>query len=283
VDRPSRPDDPAWTRKQVEIDLDIAQPARVDDYLSGGDDHFTVDRKVVEHIAAAMPGGVEEARDNVREAHAFWVRAVRYLTAEAGLRQFLSVGTRLPSGATYHDVAQAIAPETRFVYLVMEPTALALAHELQGTPEGAVAFLSANLNDLDEILRQAATTLDLTQRVGLLFPGSLPFVRDADTARRIVTRLLAGVPGGSYVALTHNASDIRAEELAEANRRVAQLAAQGKIPRVVLRSRDEVLHLLDGLTLVEPRLLPMDLWRPDEPASPNGRHPAMYAVVARKS
>lgn len=282
TDVSSPADRPAWRPKQVAIDIDVAQPARVDAYLNGGDDHFRVDRTAAEYVAAAMPGGLEESRRHFRGARAFWARSLPYLTAEAGLRQFLSIGTRLPSGHHYHHVAQAVAPEVRFVYVVLEPTVLARAHELEGSPDGAVAFINADLGDVDEVLRQAAATLDLTQPLGLMFPGSLPFVRQTDTACRIVAKLVAGIASGSYVALTHNASDIRADELAEANRRVQQLADENRIPRVVLRSREELLRLVAGLTVVEPGLVPLDLWRPREPASVDGPRIPMYAVVARK-
>jgi S-adenosyl methyltransferase len=270
-----------WKPSQVDIHIDVAQPARVDAYLSGGDDYFKIDLTVVEYVAAAMPRGLEEFRHHLVGAREFWDRALHYLTAEAGLRQFLSIGTRLPGFHDHHHVAQSIAPEVRFVYLVLEPTVLARAHELESTPEGAVAFLNLDLSDLDEVLWQAAATLDLRAPVGLLFPGSLPFVCDPHAACRIVTGLVQGIAGGSYVALTHNASDIRADELAEANRRVQEMADRGRIPRVVLRSHEEILRLVAGLVPTEPGLVPVDRWRAAEPAG-DGRPVPMYAVVGRK-
>lgn len=249
-----------WTPEQVEIDIGVAQPARVDDYLNGGTDNFGVDRETIRRMTATLPGGAESARATARAARAFWVRVVRYLTAEAGMRQFLSMGTRIPSADNFHQVAQAIAPSCRFVYMAIDPTALARAHELRGASEGVVTVINAELRDPRKILRQAGATLDLEQPVALLFPAVLPFIARHRTARRLVAALTDGVAAGSHVAISHHANDIRAEELAAANREIERMVAEGKMPQVVLRSRDEVAGLFEGLELVEPGLVPLDLW-----------------------
>lgn len=249
-----------WSPEQVEIDIEVAQPARVDDYLNGGKDNFGVDRETIRRMTAMLPGGAESARATARAARAFWVRVVRYLTAEAGMRQFLSMGTRIPNADNFHQVAQAIDPSCRFVYMAIDPTALARAHELRGPNEGTVAFINAELRDARKILRHAGATLDLEQPVALLFPAVLPFIPRYRTAHRLVRSLTDGVPAGSYVAISHHANDIRAEELAAANREIERMVAEGKMPRVVSRSRDEVAGFFERLHLVEPGLVPLDCW-----------------------
>lgn len=274
-----------WVPEQVEIDIGVAQPARVDDYLSGGDDNFAVDREAADQMVAALPGGIEAAKATTRAARRFWMRVLHHLAADLGLRQFLSIGTRVPSKDNFHEVAQAAAPTTRFVYLVVDPTVLARAHDLRGTPEGAIAHIRAPLRDPAEILHQAGETLDLTQPVAVLFPASLPFVRRAETAHRIVSGLLAGIVPGSYMAISHHGSDIRVDELAEANRRLAQMAQEGKVLGTMPRSYAEVLAFFDGLELLPPGVVTLERWYPstdDDVGEPNGVVVPAYGGVARK-
>jgi S-adenosyl methyltransferase len=169
------------------------------------------------------------------------------------------------------------------VYLVLEPIMLAHAHDLvAGAPEGTVAYIQARLSDPDEILRQAAKTLDLTQPVAVVFPASLPFVRRDATAQRIVGRMMAGVAPGSFLAITHHASDIRTEELDKAYRRLRELAAEGKSLEVKPRNHDEVAAFFDGLDLLEPGVVSMERWRAPDGEPPDPRPGAFYGAVGRK-
>jgi hypothetical protein len=275
---------PDWRPGSDNIDITVAYPARMDDYLVGGDDNFTVDREVSQRLAGYMPGGASEARATVAAARAFWHRVVSYLAADAGIRQFLSLGARVPGQFTFHEVAQAIAPATRFVYLVIDPVVLARAHDLRrGTADGTVTYISAKLRDTEQVLLQARATLDLAQPVALLFPATLPYVRRSETAHRIVTQLSEALAPGSYLAISHHASDIRAHELAGAFRFRDQLAEEGKALGMVRRSHAEVCEFFAGLELVDPGVVPLATWRTTEggEAPPDVVVPA-HGGVARK-
>jgi hypothetical protein len=283
IDQPSQPADHPWNAHEVEIDLDVAPPVRVAAYMDGSDAHFAVDREVAEQLFASVPGGIDGFRTVGRAAQAFLGRVVHHLIADAGIRQFLVTGRKLSGEPNVHDIAQAIAPESRVVYVVLDPVMLAYAHTLRhSTPEGATAYIQAQLRDTEEILRQAAATLDLSQPVAMLFPANLAFVRTADTAYGIVKHLMAGVPAGSYLMLTHHASDILVEEHVEMYRCIERLAAEGKTWGVAPRSRAEVARFFDGLELLEPGVVPMCEWRvPDADRLPAGSGGATYGAVGR--
>lgn len=282
TDRPSPPDEQAW-KPEVEINLDVAPPTRVAAYVDGSDAHFAIDREVAEEMFATVPGGIEGFRAVGRAAQAFLERAVEHLTAEAGIRQFLVTGCKLSEELNVHEMAQKIAPESRAVYLVLDPVMLAYAHKLRrSSPEGATAYIQAKMRDTEGILRQAAATLDLSQPVAVVFPASLPFVRKADNAYRIVRELMAGVPSGSYLVITHHASDILVEEHAEMYRCIARLAAEGKTWGVAPRSQAEVAKFFDGMDVLEPGVVPMWAWRVPEVEGQPEPAGAMYGVVGRR-
>lgn len=281
-DRPSPPDDHPWNAREVEIDLDTALPTRVAAYVDGGDAHFAVDREVAEQLFATVPGGMEGFRAVARAGQAFLERVVHHLTTEAGIRQFLVTGCKLSGEPNVHDVAQAIAPESRVVYVVLDPVMLAHAHTLRrGAVEGATAYIQAKMRDTDEVLRQASATLDLSQAVAVVFPANLPFIRNTDTAHGIVTKLMDGVSSGSYVMITHHANDFLVEEHAEMYRCHERLAAEGKTWGVAPRSHADVSRFFDGLELLEPGVVPMHLWRVLE-AEQETWAGAMYGAVGRK-
>jgi hypothetical protein len=267
---------------EVKINLDVAPPTRVSDALDGGDAHFSVDREVAEQMIAAVPGGLDGFHAVGQSGQAFLARVVR-LAVDEGVRQFVVTGSKLAGQPNVHDIAQALAPESRVVYLVLDPIMLAFAHTLRSsTAQGATAFVRAKLRDTDEILQRAADTLDLSQPVAVMIPDSLAFVRKADTAYRIVQELMAGVTAGSYLMLTHHASDLYVEEHVEMYACIARLAAEGKTWAVAPRNHDEVARFFDGLELVSPGVVPLHTWRvpPDEqdPAAQG----AMYAGLGRK-
>jgi hypothetical protein len=276
------PEDVAGRPQEVEIDLSVAPPTRIATYMHGGDAHFEVDRDVAARMFASVPGGIDAYRAVGRAAQAFLDRVVRYLTVDAGLRQFLVTGCNLTGEPNVHDIAQAIAPEVRAVYVLLDPVMVAHAHSLRrSTPEGRSSYVVARLRDVDEILRQAAGMLDLSEPVGVVMPANLSFVRDFARVREIVERLMAGLPPGSHLVITHHASDLFVEEHAEMYRTIAELAAQGTTWWVVPRTHSEVTKLFDGLELVEPGIVPMDEWRVPDP----GHEPvpaAIHAGVGRK-
>jgi hypothetical protein len=282
-DRALPPDDHVLKAYEVDFDLCTAPPSRIAEYVEGGDAHFAVDREVADQMFASVPGGVQGYQAVARAGQAFLERVVRHLAGEAGIRQFLVTGCRVSGADNVHDIAQGIAPESRVVYLVLDPVMLAHAHKLKSrTPEGATAYIQSKLRDTDEILRKAAATLDLSRPVGVLMPATLGFVRGNDTAYRITSGLMDGVPRGSYLMLTHQASDFFVETHAEMYRTIDRLAAEGKTWWITPRSEAEVAKLLDGLDVVEPGVVPMDEWRlpPGEQEEFRG---ANYGAVGYKA
>lgn len=264
----------------VEIDRRAAHPARVYDYLLGGVDHFAVDREAAERGASALPGGIERARAMVLAQRLFLVRVVRYLAGEAGVRQFLDVGTGIPNGDNVHAVAQQTATDARVVYVDKDPVVLAHAHELlRSTPDGATDFLHADLRDPDVILSRAAATLDFAEPVAIMLVGVLHLIPDEDGPHQILARLLDAVPAGSYLAVSHLASDLE-PELVDVIRRANQTMSEP----FVLRTHGEVARLLDGLELFSPGIATVDGWHPPDKRRPEASASAVpaYAALARK-
>jgi hypothetical protein len=255
------------------FDTTVARQARIYDYLLGGKDNFAADREAATQAIAAFPGLVTWARQN----RAFLARAVRYLVSEAGIRQFLDIGTGLPTADNTHEVAQRISPETRVVYVDNDPVVLVHAQALlTSRPEGATAYIKADLRDPDAILAEAAATLDFTKPVALMLLAILHVIPDADDPWGVVGRLMAALPSGSYLVISHPANDIHPEAIAEMtkrfNRRLGNVVSAG-------RTRGQVARFFTGLDLIEPGIVSTPKWRPEgiEPAD----DPA-YAAVGRK-
>ena len=239
-----------------DIDTTVAHPARVYDYWLGGKDNFEVDRIVGEATIAAYPAIRASARAN----RAFLARTVRYLAAEAGIRQFLDIGTGLPTANNTHEVAQSIAAESRIVYVDNDPLVLSHARALlTSSPEGVTAYLDADLRDTDRVLALAADTLDFTQPVAVMLLAILHYIPDLDEAQRIVTRLAGAVPAGSYLTISHAASDISPEEMAEMIRRMNEYLPEDS--RHVARPRDVVARFFADVDLVEPGVVKVTEWR----------------------
>jgi hypothetical protein len=267
--------------EQFEIDFTVAHPARTYDYLLGGTVNFAVDREAIERGSAAHTGGVETARRNARAQRAFLGRAVRYLAGEVGIRQFLDVGTGIPSADNVHEVAQKVAPGSRIVYVDNDPVVLAHSHALlQGMPEGSTAFVDGDARDPAGILAQAGKTLDLDRPVGVILVGILHVIRDDEDPYGIVATLLDPLPPGSHLVVSHLASDIRAEEMTEVFTRFNQTM---RAP-YTLRSHAEVARFFGGLELIDPGVVPLDQWHgPRTPAiTPDGTDIPAYGAVARK-
>jgi hypothetical protein len=268
---------------EIDIDTTVADPARVHNFLAGGDAHFAVDREAVNQAATILPGGMETAQRAVQSIVGFQARVIRYLAAEPAVRQFMKLGTAVPVVEDVHEVAQAAAPDTRVVYVGNDPLTLAHAHSLRrARPEGATAYIHASLADTEAVVRQASATLDFDRPVGLLLPATLNFVPDDRDPYGIVTRLLAAVPSGSYLALTHTSHEIRSERMLEAAERFSKLLG----PQYVVRTKDEIARFFDGLDLVEPGLVQIDRWHPepagDAAADSNVRPAPIYGGVGRK-
>jgi hypothetical protein len=251
---------PARSTEPAGIDTTKAHGARVYNYLLGGQANFEVDREAAERAYAAWPGGIDAVRADVREHRAAQGRVVRYLVGEAGITQFLDIGSGLPQGDSVHEVALREVPDARVVYVDRDPVVLAHANELlRGTPEGLVSYVYGDLRDPQLILDEAAKTLDFSQPAAVLLFGILHFFGDADDPAGLVGHLMAPLAPGSCLALTHLASDLHSEELSETFNRLNSAMAES----VTLRSRGEVAALLGGLDLVEPGVTQASHWRPD--------------------
>ena len=257
------------------FDISVAHPARVYDYWLGGKDHFEPDRIAAQEVIAVRPTIIRDIRAN-RE---FLGRVVRFLAGEAGIRQFLDIGTGIPSANNTHEVAQSVAPDSRIVYVDNDPIVLAHARALlTSTPEGACAYLDADLKDTGKILQEAARTLDFSRPVAVLFIGVLHLVSDADEPLRIMGEMLEATVPGSYLALTQPAKDVNADEVAEGARRYNQHV---KTPQT-RRTYAETLRFFDGMEVVPPGLVQCQRWRPAPGAVGLEENVSAYGGVARK-
>jgi hypothetical protein len=272
----------AGTDGWPEIDTSVAHVARVYDYLLGGGANFAVDREAAERAYAAWPGGLDGVRADARAHRALLGRVVRYLAGEAGIRQFLDIGTGIPKQNNTHEVAQRVTPDARIVYVDYDPIVLAHAHQLlRSSPEGACAYIYGDLRNPDAILREAAETLDLGAPVAVILFGILHFFADAEQPEAVLTRLLGPLVPGSYLAASHLARDVHGAELTETFARLNEQMSES----VVLRTQAEVAAFFDSLQLVEPGVAQLPQWRPDpseEGVPPAIRTLPMWCGVGRK-
>jgi len=242
--------------RQAGIDTSVAHPARVYDYWLGGKDNFAADREAAERVLAATPG----LRVRVRANRAFLARTVRYLSAEEGIRQFLDIGTGIPSANNTHEVAQAVAPDSRIVYVDNDPIVLTHARALLASgPEGSTQYVDGDIRDTAAIIEAAARTLDFSQPTALMLLGIMHLVQDSEDPYQIVADLMSPLPSGSYLVLSHPASDFNVTEQAEAQRRYNERVSTPQ----TLRTREEVTGFFEGLELVPPGLVYVHTWRPD--------------------
>jgi hypothetical protein len=241
-----------------------------------GKDNYAVDREAVEQALMVWPEMPFTARAN----RAFLGRAVSYLTREAGVRQFLDIGTGIPTAGNTHQVAQAIAPQSRVVYIDYDPVVLAHARALLTSSEaGATEYIDADLRDTGTILTQAGQLLDFTEPVAVTLLSILHAIPDADAPHTIVASLMDAVPSGSYLALSHMGTDLLGRETEDGLKHVADRMMQQKL---AARSLEQVARFFEGTDLVEPGLVRVEEWRPEPGAGDAGRS-SLWCAVGRKS
>ena len=254
------------------IDTTRAHPARIYDYWLGGKDNFAADREAAELALEAYPDLAKAVQSN----RAFLGRAVRFLAGQ-GIRQFLDVGTGIPAADNTHEVAQREAPDSRIVYIDNDPIVLLHAQALlKSTPEGACDYLQADLRDPDTILARAARTIDFGRPVALMLLAVLQFILDEQDPYGLVSRLVAALPSGSYLVISHPTDDFnpnRGESMKVDNERSADQA--------VVRDKAATARFFDGLELLEPGVVPVARWRPDSDLTA-ARPSSMWCGVARK-
>jgi S-adenosyl methyltransferase len=259
----------------LSFDTSKAHQARIYDYLLGGKDNYAADRAAVEAWIKVWPDAAFGARAN----RAFLGRVVRFLAAEAGIRQFLDLGTGIPTAGNTHQVAQAIAPDSRVVYVDYDPVVLAHARALlTSSEEGATEYVDADLRDTGTILARAAELLDFTRPVAVTMLTILHAIPDADDPYAIVARLLDAVPSGSYLAISHATSDVLDPETRQGLEDVTDRMIQQEF---TFRAREQVARFFEGADLVEPGLVRVEEWRPGPGADAEARS-ALWCAVGRK-
>ena len=267
-------DDPAAEGVAVDslsFDTSVAHPARIYNYWLGGKDNYEADRQAAEQAIAVTP----DILPGVRANRAFLRRAVEFAAGQ-GIRQFLDIGTGLPTADNTHEVAQDIAPESRVVYVDNDPIVLAHARALlTSTPEGATAYVDADARDTAKIIESAAGLLDLTRPVAVMALMVLQYIPDSDHPQQIVSELMEAVPSGSFLVISDTTTDIGDG----ASRVASKINPRMGPTRLTPRPRAQIAAYFDGLDLVEPGLVGMPEWRGD--ANPHVVINA-FAGVARK-
>jgi S-adenosyl methyltransferase len=246
---------PGDEREVPKIDTNVAHIARVYDYWLGGKDNFAVDREIGDKVLQVHPETVLSVQANRK----FLARSVRQLAANEGVRQFLDIGTGLPSGNNTHEVAQAVRPEARVVYVDNDPIVLTHARALlTSASEGATAYVQADIRDTAEVLASAAETLDLSQPVAVMALMILQYVPDEDDPWGIVAGLVDALAAGSYLTISDTVRDIDTERVTEGTARLNERMGP---TRLTLRSRPEFERFFSGLELAEPGVVPLPEWR----------------------
>jgi hypothetical protein len=257
------------------FDTSVANQARIYDYLLGGKDNYAADREAVDAVLKVAP----ELGFTARANRAFLGRVVRYLTAEAGIRQFLDIGTGIPTAGNTHQVAQAIAPESRVVYVDYDPIVLAHARALLTSHQaGVTEYIDADLRNTGTILTQAARLLDFAKPVAVTLLMVLHVLPDSDDPRAIVAKVMDALPSGSYLAVSHLGSELLDQEAKQGFEDIVGRRAQ---QQYIGRSREQMVRFFEGMDLVEPGLVRVEEWRPDPGAGETGRS-ALWCALGRK-
>ncbi|MFG2250787.1 SAM-dependent methyltransferase [Spirillospora sp. NPDC048823] len=261
-------------RPRPEIDTSVPHVARIWNYWLGGKDNYPVDREVGDQILGMLPDVARLAR----ASRLFLNRVVWHLAAEAGVRQFIDIGTGLPTVDNTHEVAQRVAPESRIVYVDNDPLVLEHAKMLlTSTPEGMTTYVHADLRDPGRILESAAEILDFGRPIAVTMMGILEFITDDDEAYAIVRRLLDALPSGSYLAMYDGTNVVHG---AASDRIVEVWNATGNA-RLVLRTPEQIERFFDGLEILEPGVVPVTHWRPEAGGDEPGVVDA-FGAVGRK-
>jgi hypothetical protein len=262
---------------QVDLRTDIPHPARIYDYLLGGKDNFAADRDASVRITEDWPNLPQSMRAN----RSFMARMAHYLAAELGIRQFLDIGTGLPTAPNLHEVVQQVDPGSRVIYVDNDPIVLVHARALLTSgPEGKTAYIDADLRDPEAILAapQLTETLDLDKPVSLCLIAIVHYIMDEEEARGIIERLMRPLAPGSVLALSTTTADSAPDEV---NRGVAAYNARGIA--VKARTRAEVEGLFTGLDLVAPGVVLVNHWHPDDQAlATPDEHVHIYGGVGVK-
>ncbi len=257
----------------TKLNTGVAHNARVWNYWIGGKDNYEVDQQVGEQVAGMFP----IIRDIARADRDFLGRAVRFVAEERGVRQFLDIGTGLPTADNTHEIAQRVAPDSRIVYVDNDPIVLVHARTLlTGTREGVTAYIDADVHDPDAIVERAAQTLDFGEPVAVMMLGILNFVLDYDKAREIVRRVLAAVPSGSHLVLTHPTFD--SELGGEGQVPAMKFWNENATPPITARSGPDIAAFFEGLELLEPGMVSCSQWRAADSPAPVPQ----YGAVAVK-
>ncbi len=260
---------------RLPFDTSKAHQARIYDYLLGGKDNYASDRAAAEAAVAAYPDAAFTARAN----RAFLGRVVRYLAGEAGIRQFLDIGTGIPTAGNTHEVAQAIALEARVVYVDYDPVVLAHARALlDSSEEGTTEYIDADLRDTSAVLARAADLLDFSRPVAVTMLAILHAIPDSDDPYGIVAKLMGAVPPGSYLAISHVGSDLLGQE---ATKIIGESWKESVQQQFTWRNREQVARFFSGMDLVEPGVVPVEEWRPEPGTASDGRS-AVWGAVGRK-
>jgi len=257
------------------FDTSVAHQARMYDYMLGGKDNYAADRAATEAAYQIWPDMAFAARAN----RAFLGRVIRYLAGEAGIRQFLDIGTGIPTAGNTHQVAQSIAPESRVVYVDYDPVVLAHARALLTSSDtGATEYIDADLRDTGTIIERAQGLLDFSRPVAVTLISILHAIPDADDPHAIVAKVMDAVPSGSYLGISHAGSDLLDPEMLASLENTWRGRMQQQI---TWRTREQVLRFFAGTNLVEPGLVRAEEWRP-EPGTGDTRRSAYWAGVGRK-
>jgi hypothetical protein len=257
------------------FDTSVAHQARIYNYVLGGKDNYAADRAAAEAWMKVYPQLTFDMRAN----RAFLGRVVRYLAGEAGIRQFLDIGTGIPAAGNTHEIAQEVAPESRVVYVDYDPVVLAHARALLTShAAGATEYIDADLRDAGTILDRARQVLDFTKPVAITLLAILHAVPEADDPYAVVKTLLDAVPSGSYLALSHLGADLLASETKGALSDVAERMVRQQI---TYRNREQIARFFEGTDLVEPGIVALEEWRPDPGATVPG-HSSVWCAVGRK-
>jgi hypothetical protein len=259
--------------RPADIDPNVPHIARVYNYWLGGKDNFPVDRELAEKFIAADPGVIEGVRGN----RAFLGRAVEFLTRDAGVRQFFDIGAGIPAADNTHEVAQRNAPDCRVLYVDNDPISISHGRALLAThPARNVDYIGGDLRDPGNLLLAAADDLDFSEPVGVMMLSLLHCIPDADDPAGLVAQVIDAIPPGSYLAISHPASDIHAEQIAAGS----AVLNRSLSPPIAFRPYDQVLRFFNGLELVEPGLVTHSQWRP-RPGADTKMY-SSWAGVARK-